>query len=92
MNVGALENVDAVVKPVGHKLVQIGGVDAEQLNYGMKFKLPSNTTVEAAVTQYLVVVGQDIYVITFGAPADSASEYAPLVDKMAQSVRFKQSR
>ena len=88
VNVGMLENLESVVKPVTHKQVQIGHMDAEQVNYGMRMSSASGDSFLLAGTQYYFLADQEVYVITFSTTADHASGYAPIFEKMAASFRL----
>ena len=87
-NVGTIENMDSVIKPVTQQRVQIGDMDAEQVTFGLKIKSGSGDTVQLADTQYYVLVDKDLYVLTFTTTGDQAARYAPIFDKMARSFRL----
>jgi hypothetical protein len=88
INTGVLENLDTVVGPVSHKRVNLGGTAAEKVTYGMEIKTASGKTVQMAGTQYYVLSGKDVYIITLCTSVDQAADYAPVFEKIAQSFRL----
>ncbi len=86
LNLGQLEGLSSVEKPVLHKRVKVMAGDAEQLRYGMTVNTP-NGNLTLALTQYLVIVGEDAYVITLTTSADQAEGYSAVFEQIGQSFR-----
>jgi hypothetical protein len=39
-------------------------------------------------TQYMIIKGKDLYMLTFSTTTDQAEKYAPTFEKIAQSFRW----
>ena len=84
---GQMENMASVVKPISHRRVTFAGGEAEQLQYDVVFKLVAET-VKIHITQYVVIQGKDIYVLSLAVQADQSYKYTSTFEKIAQSFRL----
>jgi hypothetical protein len=87
-NVSQMEELSNVIKPITHRRVKLASNEAEELKYRMMMTMPPSKTVTIAVTQYLIIKDKDLVLISFGAPADLAQQYAPVIDKITQSFQM----
>jgi hypothetical protein len=88
VNVGQLEKMANVVKPVSHRRVNLVAGEGEELQYRMNMALPTGETIAVSITQYAVIKGQDAYVVTLATTADQAERYAPIFEKIGQSFQW----
>lgn len=88
LNVGQLENMDIVVKPITHSRVRLEAGDAEKVEYSWSMTSVGNETVQLAVAQYLLVRGKTAYILTMTTTADQAAKYKPLFEQIAGSFRI----
>ena len=88
LNVGQLENMPSVVKPVEHRRVQFADGEAEELRYAMNMVAPSGAALTLWTDQYLFVREKQVYVVTCTTSKDAASQYAETFAKIGQSFRL----
>lgn len=88
ISVGTLENLADVVKPISQRRVNLTAGEAGELAYRMNLSLPTGQPVKLAITQYVVIEGRDVYIISLGTTAGQAEKYAPVFEKVAQSFRL----
>jgi len=88
VNVGQLENMANVVKPISHRRVNLVAGEGEKLWYRMNMTMPTGQVLTVAITQYLVIKGEDAYVVTLATTADQAPKCAPIFEKIGQSFRL----
>ncbi len=77
-----------VVSSPEYKRVDLAAGRSAQTQYIMALTLPDAQAKTVTVFTYLITKDKDAFVITFGAAADQASDYAPVFEKIAQSFRW----
>lgn len=87
-NVGQLENLSNVTKPVNHRRARLAAGEAEELRYTMNVNASAGQSMSLRLTQYLLVKGKDAYVITLTTTAEQGDKYAPTFEKIGQSFKL----
>jgi hypothetical protein len=87
----SLRQLDAwpsIAKPINHARLRIQGGEAERLHYVRSMTMPNGQAVNLAITQYLLVHGNDSYTVTLTTLDKSAAKYESTFDQIGQSFRF----
>ncbi len=83
-----LGNSQAVEQPVTHRRVMLEGGESTEFRFRANVTDQSGNPLALAVTQYLIVRQQDLYVITLTTTADRDSAYAEVFEQIGKSFRF----
>jgi len=86
-NVGALENLENVEKPIAQRRLNLPAGEGMELQYRMKAISPTGQAMIEAIIQYWMIKGKDLYIMNFTTAAEQAEPYAPIFAKIAQSFR-----
>ena len=90
MDIGMLENMPDVVKPVTHQRVHLIVGEAEKVQYRMPMINPRGKAMTLVTTWYMIVKGKDGYSVVLNTTADQAAKYAPIFKQISQSFRWIQ--
>jgi hypothetical protein len=88
VSVAQLKNADIAEGEVSQRRVNLAGGEGAELKYRWKLTTPLGETITVAVTQYAVIRGEDVYMVSFGALADQAERYEDLFWRIAQSLQL----
>lgn len=87
LNVQNLQKAPAVSKTLTHKRVTLASGDAELIQYQLTLTTSQGKTT-ASTTQYLMIHSGAGYIITFTTRPDKEKTYAPISQKIAQSLQW----
>lgn len=87
-NVTKLEEMTTVVKPVAHRRLQLEAGATEEVRYLVEVRATDGQTRTLAVAQYLMLRGNDSYVITCSTLDAYKDKYASVFLSIAQNFRF----
>ncbi len=88
LSAAQLERLSNVQKPIAQRRVSIAAGDAQEFKYSLKITQPNGETFSTATTQYLVVRGQDAFVITLTTSVSQEKNYAATFEKIGKSFRW----
>lgn len=83
-----LGNSEAVEQPVTHRRVTLEAGEGEEFRFRANVTDQSGNPLALAITQYLIIRRQDLYVITLTTTADRADAYAETFEQIGKSLRF----
>jgi len=90
VNLEQLKAIAISETSVDHQPVKLTNVDAEKLTYEMEQASLAGTSIQVAVTQYLILDGSTSYVITLIAPTSLIDSYASTFEAIGQSFRLSE--
>ncbi|MCC6419837.1 MAG: hypothetical protein IT429_16510 [Gemmataceae bacterium] len=82
------ETIPNVERPIARRQVKLRSGEAEKLDIVMPVNMPTGEKKRLAMTSYLVVRGQTLYVVTCTAAVDEAGKYRQTFDRITQSFRI----
>ena len=85
---GQLESLESVKGDVTTREIDLPAGEAAQILYEMNMALPTDGRLDLAMVQYLLVRGEDVYVLSMGSSADDAERNLSFFDQIARSFRF----
>lgn len=88
VNLAQIQQLATRQGPVNHQRVLLGNLQAEKLNYALAFQSSDGSSVTSAITQYLVLKGNNAYVLTYATRADQADGYVSVFEASASSFRL----
>ncbi len=88
VNVKQIGDLGSRVCDVTHEHFALPNVTAERVRYNLIFRYNDGSSLTSAITQYLVLSGQDSYTLTFAAPADQAERVKATFDQSAGTFRL----
>lgn len=83
-----LENSEAVEKPVSNRTVTLEAGEAAEFRFRANVTDQNGNPLALAITQYLIIRRQDLYVVTLTTTADKADAYAATFEAIGKSLRF----
>jgi hypothetical protein len=86
--VSGLEQTVDTIGPVAQRRVQLSAGDAEEVRYAAELRHPDGKKVISAVTQYLIVKGRDIYIVSLNTTKEHEERYFPIFEAIGKSFRF----
>jgi hypothetical protein len=84
---GPLNGMATIEKPIAHERVTLKVGEGERLRYALSMKKPDGQLARAAIVQYVMVPGKDVYVLTCTAAAEQVEQYRQIFEAIAQSFR-----
>lgn len=87
-NVRTLENTGPVVKPVEQEILQLPAGGAVRLRYQLSVKAREGGEFSLSLTQFLLVRGQEGFVLTFATAPAELGRYQPVFDRIGRSFRW----
>ncbi len=87
VNVSQLEQLSSLQGDVQHERVSIGALPAERVRYNLNFQASDGSTGVSAITQYLILAGDQAFVLTFATPVELLDKYQGTFDQSAASFR-----
>lgn len=86
--VKGFEALPSVKRPIARRRVELRPGEAERLDFVLPVKLPGGGSDRLAMTAYLLVRGQQLYVVTLTSNVGEAAKYKATFERIAQSFRF----
>jgi hypothetical protein len=86
--VGQLTSMPSIEKPIARERVTLRAGEGLRLRYLLNVTKPNGQRERAAITQYLVAVGKDIYGLTFTSLAAQEEQVRSTFETIAQSFRL----
>ena len=83
-----MESLATVTKPIAHERVKLAAGECERLRCKMTMQMPTGQAVAIASTQFILVKGNDVYVLTLTTLSDRDARYTPTFEKIGQGFRF----
>ncbi|MDI7274835.1 MAG: hypothetical protein QME94_02535, partial [Anaerolineae bacterium] len=87
-NVSELERMARLATPVEQHMVQWPSGQALCLQYTLALDTPQGQLADLSLTQFLVVHGQDGYVLTFATTPGQLARYAPIFEQIGRTFRL----
>jgi hypothetical protein len=87
-NVLALESMFQPEEPITHEAVQLPAGDARVVVFTWDLTIPNVGPSEAAVRQYIVPRGTDVYFVTFTTLSSKLAALGPVFDDIIQTFEF----
>lgn len=87
-NVRELEKVKRVIKPVQVQVVQLPAGQALRLRYELELSSGDAQAPRASLTQFLLINGQEGYVLTFATTPALLEKYKPIFEQIGSSFRW----
>jgi hypothetical protein len=82
-----LNGMSTIERPIARERVTLKAGQGERLRYILPVKRPDGRPVRAAIIQYVLAPGKDLYVITCTTTADQVERYQPTFEAIALSFR-----
>jgi len=86
--IDAQSSLRETIKPVAHWRVYLTVGAAEEVQFRRNVTALNGQVGTTMVTQYLIIKGKDLYMLTFSTTVDQAEKYAPTFEKIAQSFQW----
>ena len=71
-----------------HERIAMANLPAEKIHYNLLFRAGDGSSVTSAISQYLLLNGNDAYVLTYATRLDELTKYAATFDQSALSFRL----
>jgi hypothetical protein len=75
-------------KPIARRRVRLEPGEAERLDFVMPVNLPGGRADRLAMIIYVLVCGQQLYVVTLTSNVGEAARYTSTFERIARSFRF----
>jgi hypothetical protein len=83
-----LEAIPGIAKPVSHERIKVPNGERERFRSKLTMSSPAGASVTTAMTQYLLVRGEDGYVVTLVTTAEEADQRFATFERIGRSFRF----
>lgn len=88
LTLSTYERIKFIEKPISNRRVNLGGSEAERLQYRLNMTLPTGEAVTLDMNHYLILKGLSLYQVLFSATAKQAQTFTPIFEKIAQSFQW----
>ena len=88
VNLGQIEAIADPDVPLTNRRVSLSNVEAEEIKYGTEIAMPTGDSILLMITQYLVVDGSIMYVVTLGTPLELTDDYSTTFEEIGKSFRL----
>jgi hypothetical protein len=88
VNLSQLRSVSSRNSDIVNERIALAGQPAERIRYLLTLDQEGGEPMTVAITQYLVVDGQNAYVLTYATRTDQSEMYRPIFEQSAASLRF----
>jgi hypothetical protein len=84
---GELNSMTTLEKPIVHERVTLKAGEGERIRYVLSVNRPDGQPARAALIQYVLAPGKDVYALTCTTTAEQLDQYRQTFDNIAQSFR-----
>ncbi len=88
INLTQIEQLASRQGSVEHERVVIGNAPAERVRYNLAFQATDGSTGTSAITQYLILSGNNALVLTYSTQLEQYDKYKTVFDQSAASFRI----
>ncbi len=88
VNLGQIEAIADPDVPLTNQRVTLSNVEAEEIKYATEMAMPTGDSIQLMITQYLVVDGTNMVVVTLGTPLELADGYTTTFEEIGKSFRL----
>lgn len=74
--------------PLTHRRLTLSNIEAEEFQYANKLTMPVGQPILLMAKQYLIIVGTNETVLTFGSPKELADQYTSVFEEIAQTFQL----
>jgi len=88
VNVNQIDQLATKQGAVNQQRTTLGNLPAEKIQYNLLVQASDGTALTSAITQYLVLNGEDAYVLTYATRAEQLDQYSTTFDTSAATFRL----